>query len=55
MKIGTHLISLEFLSIEQAEKILDYQLGNPSMKFGEIAVELGYITQEELDSFLESV
>lgn len=53
MKTGTQLISLDLLSFEQAEAILNFQIENPSMKFGEIAVHLGFLTQDELDSYLE--
>lgn len=52
MKIGTQLINLDLLSFEQAEAVLNFQLEKPTMKFGEIAVHLGFITQEELDTYL---
>lgn len=53
MKIGTQLINLDLLSFEQAEAILNFQIEHPSMKFGEIAVHLGFISQDELDSYLQ--
>ena len=42
-KIGEYFIKLDLLSFEQAEIILEYQRKNPEMKFGEIAVTLGYL------------
>lgn len=47
-KIGQYLIRLEYLSFDQAEEVLKYQKTSPHKKFGEIAIELGYITEEEL-------
>lgn len=46
--IGQYLIRLELLSFEQAEEVLRIQQDKPEMKFGEIALELKYITQKDL-------
>jgi len=43
---------LDILSFEQAEEILRVQESNPQKRFGEIAIELGYITAEDLTEFL---
>lgn len=47
-KIGEQLIKLELLSFEQAEIILQYQKKNKEMKFGEIAVKLGFLDEEQV-------
>lgn len=46
-RIGEQMVRLDMLSFEQAETILRYQEAHPGMKFGEIAVKLGFL-QEEL-------
>lgn len=51
-KTGQYFIRLDQLSFEQAEEVLRYQQENPQKKFGEIALELGYITEEELQDYL---
>lgn len=53
-KIGQYLIRLELLSFEQAEEILSIQMSNPEKKFGEIAIDLGYINSEDIEEW-ESV
>lgn len=53
-RIGEHLTSLELLSFEQAEEILRVQSKMESLKkFGEIALELGYISEEDLEDAIE--
>lgn len=47
-KIGEQLIKLEILSFEQAELILQYQKRNPSMKFGDIAVKMGFLEIDQV-------
>jgi len=47
-KIGERLVKLDILSFEQAERILKIQKKNPKKKFGEIAVELGFIEEDAL-------
>lgn len=47
--IGEQLIKLNILSFEQAEMILEYQRKNKTMKFGEIAVKLGFLELDEVD------
>lgn len=46
-RIGEQMIRLDLLSFEQAEAILQFQKTHPLMKFGEIAVKLGYIIEEQ--------
>ncbi len=48
-RIGEQLVRLEMLSFEQAEEILKIQESSKvPRKFGEIALELGYVTEEDL-------
>lgn len=53
-KIGQYFVRLEILSFEQAEEVIKTQQSEPHKKFGEIAIELGYITPEDLKGFLRS-
>lgn len=48
-KIGEQLIKLELLSFEQAEIILQYQKKNKNMKFGEIAIALGFLSESQVN------
>lgn len=50
-KIGERLIRLDLLSFEQAEMILQYQQENPQKKFGDIAVELGFLEEEQINQY----
>ena len=47
-KIGEQLIKLEILSFEQAEVILQYQKKHIDMKFGDIAVKLGFLDKDQI-------
>ena len=51
--IGEHFVNLKDLSFEQAEKVLSVQKKNKKKKFGEIAVELGFLELKKLDEYLE--
>jgi len=52
-KIGQYLVRLEYLSFEQAEEILKRQKKTPNKLFGEIAFELGYLTENDLKMYEE--
>ena len=53
-RIGEYLIRLELLSFEQAEEILRVQSEIKSgKKFGEIALDLGYITEDDLEELAD--
>jgi len=53
-RIGEYLVHLELLSFEQAEEILRVQSEQMhNKKFGEIALELGYITTEDLENAID--
>lgn len=53
--IGEHFVNLKDLSFEQAEKILQVQKQkkNKKKKFGEIAIELGFLEPREVNDYLE--
>ncbi len=52
-RIGEYFVRLDLLSLEQAEEILRVQeTKEPRKKFGEIALELGYITDDDLEEAL---
>ena len=46
-RIGEQLIKLDLLSFEQAEMILEYQRKHMDMKFGEIAIQMGFLDVEQ--------
>ena len=50
--IGEHFVNLKDLSFEQAEKVLQVQKKNKKKKFGEIAVELGFLEPKKLDKYM---
>lgn len=52
--IGEHFVNLHDLSFEQAEKVLKVQKKNKKKKFGEIAVELGFLESKKLDEYLDN-
>ena len=55
-KIGEYFVRLDLLSFEQASEILKIQSSSsPHKKFGEIALELGYITLEDLDNAARNI
>ncbi len=53
--IGEHFVNLKDLSFEQAEKILQVQKykKNRKKKFGEIAIELGFLEPGEVQEYLK--
>ena len=52
--IGEHFVNLHDLSFEQAEKVLKIQKKNKKKKFGEIAIELGFLELKMLDEYLDN-
>ncbi|MBN2618120.1 MAG: hypothetical protein JXR64_07380 [Spirochaetales bacterium] len=52
-KIGQYFVRLSLLSFEQAEEVLKIQELNPNKRFGEIALELDYITKDDLQEYIE--
>lgn len=54
-RIGEYFIGLNILSFEQAEEILRVQRESPTRKFGEIAIQLGYLNQRDVDKYLGKI
>ncbi|WP_319562339.1 hypothetical protein [Marispirochaeta sp.] len=52
-RIGEYFIGIQMLSLEHIEKIMEYQSDNPGLKFGEIAIKLGYLDQRDVDEYLD--
>jgi hypothetical protein len=53
LPLGTVAIMEKFLGFKDVYSILNRQMAEPEKNFGEIAVELGLINQEELDRILQ--
>ena len=53
-RIGEFLRRMGALTNEQVEHVLAVQCETPDKKFGQIAVELGYIREELITRFLSS-
>ncbi len=51
-RLGELLVRMGALSQEQVEKVVQYQKEHPDLLFGQIAVRLGYITEEVLQQYL---
>ncbi len=53
--IGEHFVNLKDLSFEQAEKVLQVQKykKNRKKKFGEIAIELGFLEPKNVKEYLD--
>jgi hypothetical protein len=51
-RLGEMLVRLGALSNEQVAEILSYQKEHPGMLFGQIAVQLGFLTEELLNKYL---
>lgn len=49
--IDKHFVNLHDLSFEQAERVLKVQKKNKKKKFGEIAIELGFLEIQRIDDF----
>ncbi len=54
-RIGDYFVGLNQLSFEQCEEVLKYQKKNPHMKFGEISIELGYLSEKDIQEYLALV
>lgn len=52
-RIGDYFLRLDLLSFEQAETVLELQKTMPGRRFGEIALELGYIDEGDLESYVQ--
>lgn len=51
-RLGELLVRMGALKEDQVRQILEYQEKNPGMLFGQIAIKLGFITNEVLEKYL---
>jgi len=51
-RLGDMLVRLGALSKQQVAEVLRYQKEHPGMLFGQIAVQLGFITEQILNKYL---
>ena len=51
-RLGELLVRMGVLSEQQVGKVLEYQRQHPDILFGQIAIKLGYITDEVLNKYL---
>ena len=50
--LGELLVRMDVRTEEHLEKVLEYQKEHPDLPFGQIAIRLGYITDEILNEYL---
>jgi len=51
-RLGELLVKLGALNQQQVSDIRKYQIAYPDIRFGQIAIKLGYITKELLEEYL---
>ena len=51
-RLGVLLVKLGALNQQQISNILKYQMAHPHIRFGQAAIQLGYITKELLKKYL---
>jgi len=51
-RLGELLVRMGLLTQDQAQEILQYQSEHPGLLFGQIAVRLGYVSNEKLNMYL---
>lgn len=52
-RLGEFLVRIGALTPEKVEQVLEIQKSQPDRLFGQIAIDLGYITDSHVDQFLE--
>ncbi len=52
-KIGEFLVRNRFITLGQVGEILKVQKNSPEKKFGAVALELGYITNDVINKYLQ--
>ena len=52
--IGDGLVRAGFIDQQQLEKVLAKQRSGDTRRFGEVAIELGFLTDDEMMRYLES-
>ena len=53
-RIGEYLVMIGAITKEQVNTVLTKQEQDPHKLFGEIACELGFITDEDIDKYFQS-
>ena len=53
-RIGDFLVKIGAMSEEQRSQVVAYQKAHPEIPFGRIAVQLGFIKDDVIDTFLTS-
>lgn len=51
-RIGDFLVKIGAMSSEERDEVVRAQQAHPDRLFGEIAIELGYIRDDAVDTFL---
>ena len=51
-RLGELLVRLGLLTQDQVRTVLEYQKAHPDKLFGQIAVQLEFITEEKLNRYL---
>ena len=51
-RIGDFLVRIGALTQDQVAEVLGRQAGEPNRLFGQIAIEMGFISDSAIDSFL---
>lgn len=54
MAIGDILVSKSIITAEQLQKALEVQSTNPKKRLGDIIVELGFTTKDQIENALTS-
>lgn len=53
-RIGDFLVKIGAMSEAQRTEVVAYQQAHPEIPFGRIAVQLGFIKDDVIDTFLKS-
>ena len=53
-RIGEYLLTIGAMTKQQVNEVLETQKKEPNKLFGEIALELGFISDEAIDSYFKS-
>lgn len=53
--IGTFLLKIQAINEKELQEILEIQKNNPDKKFGEIAMEHGYVNEASINKYLWGV
>ena len=51
--MGEYFVNNGYLTRDQLHEVLSYQRTRPAKMFGQIAIELGYISDRHIDSYFK--